>query len=134
MQATGKISYLARGEWTHFSADGTNRLGSIRLIEPKGVPRITAQQALFLDTSHPDLLDQFNPFSLYFRQKPLLLFEDETRDPPVSRSIVYPETDIYKEKLLGASPIPAEPLEYIPTSNASKPLGAEDYMQIIESW
>ena len=131
----GKILYLGIGEWNRFSAGGTNRLGSVRLIEPKGVPRIDAQHALFIDTSHPDLFEQFVPHSLYFRQIPGFVFEDETREPPVARAVLYPENDAYKEELLSAHPLPpAQPLEYLPASDASVPLGAEDYLDIVESW
>lgn len=131
----GMVSYLGMGEWTRFSAGGTNRLGRVRVIEPKGVPRIEAQHALFLDTSHPDLFEQFVPHCLYFRQKPGVVFEDETRIPPVARDVLYPRIDTYRDELGGAHLLsPAEPLECQPASDASIPLRAKNYLDIVESW
>lgn len=131
----GVISYLGVGEWDRFSAGGKNRIGAIRVIEPEGIPRIKAQRAAFVDTSHPDLFEQFVPHSLYFKQKPGVSFKDTTRDPPVARSLMYPDDDPYKEELKRLTPLEnASPLSCMPASDAKAALDAEEYVKIVESW
>ena len=49
------------------SAGGRNRLGPVRLIEVPGAHRIRAQRTLFLDTSHPELVEQYVAFSRWFK-------------------------------------------------------------------
>ena len=68
----GVISYIGLGEFKHLNTGGTNRFGKIRVIEPQGVPRIQAQKAVFLDTSHPDLYEQFIPHSLKTKERLVL--------------------------------------------------------------
>lgn len=131
----GRIQYLAIPEWERLSAGGTNRLGRIRVIDAQGVPRIDAQHALFLDTSHPDLFEQIVPHSLFFKQVSGLVFEDKTRQPPVERGILYPDRDEWKDDLLTVELLPPDkPLAYQPASDASVGLGAEDYLSLVESW
>ena len=132
---TGIISYLGKEEWEKFSAGGTNRLGAVRAIEPKGVPRIEAQRATFLDTSHPDLYEQFVPHSLYFKQKADLVFEDVDRDPPVSKNYIYPDGDAYRDEILRLKPAENfQPLDFQPISDVHEALSADEYTKIAMSW
>lgn len=134
----GVVTMLVRREWEGLAAGGRNRLGSIRVIDVPGVLRIERQRALFLDTSHPDLLDQYVAHSVWFRQVDGLMFEDLDADWPVSKSRCYPELDPTLEeinKLVAAQDdgVVAEPaLE--PASDASQALAAADYFDIAQSW
>jgi hypothetical protein len=130
---------LARREWEGFAAGGRNPLGSIRVIDVPEVLRIERQRALFLDTSHPDLLDQYVAHSVWFRQVDGLTFEDLDAEWPVSRSRCYPELDPTLQeidKLIAAQDADAvaEPPALAPEWDASEALGAGDYFAIAQSW
>jgi hypothetical protein len=135
----GVVTMLARREWEGFAAGGRNRLGSIRVIDVPEVLRIERQRALFLDTSHPDLLDQYVAHSVWFRQVDGLTFEDLDAEWPVSRSRCYPELDPTLQeidKLIAAQDADAvaEPPALAPEWDASEALGAGDYFAIAQSW
>jgi hypothetical protein len=131
----GVVTMLARREWENLAAGGRNRLGSIRVIDVPNVLRIERQRALFLDTSHPDLLDQYVAHSVWFRQVDGLTFEDLDCDWPVSRAHCYPELDPTLEEIHGlvADVDVAEPA-LAPASDASQALGVADYLDIAQSW
>lgn len=134
----GMVTMLVRREWEGFAAGGRNRLGSIRVIDVPGILRIERQRALFLDTSHPDLLDQYVAHSVWFRQVDGLTFEDLDAEWPVSRSRCYPELDPTLEeinKLVAAEDedVLSEPA-LAPASDASEALGAADYLAIAQTW
>ncbi|MGB5761567.1 MAG: FRG domain-containing protein [Sedimenticolaceae bacterium] len=134
---TGVVMMLARREWEDLAASGRNRLGRIRLIEVPNVLRIERQRALFLDTSHPDLLEQYVAHSVWFRQVDDLVFEDQEADWPVSTARCYPEFDPTLEFLRGLGPFDdAAALQpaLAPPSDASRPLDAQEYLAIAQSW
>ena len=135
---TGVVSYIGRGEWERFSAGGHNRLGEIRAIKVPDVPRISAQRAVFLDTSHPDLFEQFVPHSIWFRQKKGLVFEDPSASPPITKAALLPDKDVILDAINSfrklQPPEDTTPLNVAPGNNAAEPLTAEDYMEIAESW
>ena len=132
----GVVTMLVRREWEDLAAGGRNRLGEIRVIEVPGVLRIERQRALFLDTSHPDLLEQYVAHSVWFRQVEGLTFEDLNADWPVSKARCYPERDPTLEELLKGlvmDEVAAEP-GFAPPSDASEALRASDYVAIAQSW
>src|SRR5262249_50163598 len=55
----GVVQRFSAVEWKRLSADGSNVFGGMKVIEVSGVRRIEAQKALFLEASHPDLIDQY---------------------------------------------------------------------------
>lgn len=133
----GVVTMLVRREWDRLSADGRNRLGQIHLIEVPGALRIERQRALFLDTSHPDLVEQYVAHSVWFRQVERLVFEDVDADLPVSVKTCFPDDDPTLELIrdlrparirCGGAPVVAPP------SDASAPLEADDYLSIAASW
>jgi hypothetical protein len=134
----GIISYIGLGEFKRFSADGKNRLGTIKYIVPKGVPRINAQQALFIDTSHPDLYEQFVPHTIYLKQKKGLYFEDPTRIPTVTKSALYPENDPFLKEIQKMKKLQTlknePPLTFQPMSDDCQPLSPQEYEKIVYSW
>jgi FRG domain len=131
----GIISYIGLGEFNRFSAGGTNRIGKIRVIEADGFPRIEAQKAIFLDTSHPDLYEQFVPHTLYFRQMCGLCFEDPARTPPVTKSTIYPEKDPFIENMNNFQSLEnVQPLTFKSASDASHPMSYQEYEKIAKSW
>ncbi len=137
----GVVTMLVRAEWEKLAAGGRNRLGQIRLIEVPDVLRIERQRALFLDTSHPDLLEQYVAHSVWFRQVDDLVFEDLEAGWPVSKDRCYPEDDptlkflngIVGDVDIGGVDEEVEPM-LAPPSDASEPLSAEDYLAIARSW
>ena len=133
----GLVTMLVRREWEDLAANGKNRLGSIRVIDVSAVLRIERQRALFLDTSHPDLLDQYVAHSVWFRQVDGLTFEDLHAEWPVSRARCYPEVDPTLEEIRGLVAVHdafvAEPA-LAPASDASQALSAADYVAIAQSW
>ena len=86
----GAVSCVVQKEWQKLSANGRNRLGQLRVIDVPGVLRIENQRASFLDTSHPELFDQYVAHTVWFRQKdesgsriPMPHFQSqETRSTP----------------------------------------------------
>ncbi len=87
----GALYWFKVSEWQHLSADGTNALGAITYIEPKNVPRIAAQQAVFLVGSHHDLIMQYMPFTLTFHQHSGVIFEDPSQG--VTNDLLFPKED-----------------------------------------
>lgn len=132
----GVISRLKISEWSSLSAGGENRFGAIRIIEPRGIPRILAQRALFLDTSHPDLYEQHFPIEICFKQKRGLFFEDKTRVPHITYSELFPSVDQYAEMMKRIKPLEnnSNPLVYRPALDPFHILSAYDYEEIAKSW
>jgi hypothetical protein len=132
----GIVTMLVRHEWERFSAGGANRLGQIRVIEVPGVLRIERQRALFLDTSHPDLLEQYVAHSVWFRQVEGLVFEDRDADWPVTRESCYPDHDPTLDLLGRLSDRSSEQAGpwLAPPADASEHLHADDYLAIALSW
>jgi hypothetical protein len=101
------------------------------------VMRIERQRALFLDTSHPDLLEQYVAHSVWFRQVDGVTFEDLDAEWPVSKAHCYPELDPTLEVLQGLGTM-KEAVEAVsalaPPSDASHSLRAADYVAIAQSW
>ena len=133
----GVVTMLVRREWEDLAAGGQNRLGQIRVIDVPDVLRIERQRALFLDTSHPDLLEQYVAHSVWFRQVDGLTFEDLNADWPVSKSHCYPEVDATLEEVQGLARLEAADVDestLVPASDASQSLGVADYVAIAQSW
>ena len=134
----GVITMLVRREWEGFAAGGRNRLGSIRVIDVPGVIRIERQRALFLDTSHPDLLDQYVAHSVWFRQVDGLTFEDLDAEWAVSREHCYPDLDPTLEEINQLVVLQdddaVDDRALAPESDASQALGVADYFDIAQSW
>jgi hypothetical protein len=133
---TGIVTMLVRREWEEFSASGRNRLGKIRVIEVPDVLRIERQRALFLDTAHPDLFEQYVANSVWFRQVDGLVFEDPDADWQVTRESCFPDADPTLELVRKLSACAAEQggPELSPPSDASRSLDADDYLAIVLSW
>lgn len=130
----GVVSCIVRKEWDDLSVDGTNRLGPLRVIDVPGALRIERQRASFLDTSHPDLLDQYVAHTVWFRQHDGLVFEDLDADHPVGRDLLYPAVDPVLEKLQGVADAEPAVLRAGPAGDARAPLSSADYLEIALSW
>ena len=131
----GLVTCMVRKEWERLSAGGTNRLGRLRVIEAPGILRIERQRASFIDTSHPDLFEQYVAHSVFFRQVEGLCFEDLDAEHPVSEVLLYPPEDPTLRVLCAApapASVPAMPIG--PATDASEPLGAPAYLEITRSW
>jgi hypothetical protein len=131
----GIVQKLARAEWEELSAGGTNRLGAIHVVTVPATRRISAQRALFVDTSHPAFLEQIVPYDLRFRQRTGVVFEDAWHEVPVTRTALFPPTD----EVLAVLPVPASaedarPLDVAPAGDATAPLCGTDYFDIAVSW
>lgn len=133
----GVVTMLARREWENLAAGGRNRLGQIRVIHVPGVMRIERQRALFLDTSHPDLLDQYVAHSVWFRQVDGVTFEDLDADWAVSKARCCPDPDptlAVLHGLVAMEDVDEATPTLAPPSDASQPLRAADYVAIAQSW
>jgi hypothetical protein len=121
-------------EWNKLSAGGTNRLGRLRVIDVPGVLRIERQRASFLDTSHPELFDQYVAHTVWFRQQQELRFEDPDAVFPVTAEQIYPTADPVLTALLRTAPNAAGALHIGPAGDAREPLGSGTYWDIAQSW
>jgi hypothetical protein len=130
----GVVHCIAQREWADLSANGTNRLGHLRVIEVPDVLRIERQRASFLDTSHPALFEQYVPHSVWFKQVPGLTFEDVSAPHPVGGGAIYPSPDPTLERLLAVAPLPREDLRVRPNSDPRDHLDGEAYWEIAQSW
>ena len=65
----GVLWLIHEDEWSRLAAGGSNMLGALRAVEAPGIHRIRVQKGLFIDTSHPELFDQYVPFSMKFQQR-----------------------------------------------------------------
>ncbi|MGH7800262.1 MAG: FRG domain-containing protein [Thermodesulfobacteriota bacterium] len=132
---SGVVTAFLRKEWEELSAGGRNRLGDIKLIRVQGVPRIEAQKALFLNGSHPDLIEQYVAFEIRFRQKCGFIFEDPSRE--ITKDNLLPESDPFRALAVDWKKYPSRlkgSLSVRPPENANQPLRALHYMEIAQSW
>jgi hypothetical protein len=130
----GVVVCLVRKEWNELSAGGTNRLGAFRVIDVPGVLRIEHQRASFLDTSHPELFDQYVAHSVWFRQVDGLRFEDPDAAFPVTAERIYPKDDPLAAALLNTPPAVEGVLQIGPAGDAREALGSAAYLAIAQSW
>lgn len=130
----GAVNCLVQKEWKELSAAGANRLGRLRVIDVPGVLRIQHQRASFLDTSHPDLFDQYVAHTVWFRQKEGVRFEDPGAESPVAADWIYPKDDPVLAALLRTPPATAGALRIAPAGDAREPLAAAAYWEIAQSW
>jgi hypothetical protein len=121
----GVVNCIVRGEWEELSANGANRLGKLRVIDVPGALRIERQRASFLDTSHPDLFEQYVAHSVWFRQLDGIRFEDPGADHPVSAERIYPANDPIIGALRRTTPTAVDPLTIGPAGDAREPLGSD---------
>ena len=130
----GMVVSVVEKKWNRLSAGGSNRLGRLHVVEAPGVLRIANQRASFLDTSHPDLFDQYVGDTVWFRQVDGLRFEDPDAEFPVTAERIYP-TDDPLRKSLTLSPTTSEgTLGIRPASDARDPLDSAAYLDIAQSW
>jgi FRG domain len=108
----GVVVCVVQKEWNELSAAGTNRLGRLRVIDVPGVLRIEHQRGSFLDTSHPELFDQYVAHTVWFRQVDGMRFEDPDADFPVTAERIYPTDDPVRAALL-STPLTAEGVLHI---------------------
>jgi hypothetical protein len=130
----GVVNCIVRHEWERLSANGTNRLGKLRVIDVPGILRIERQRASFLDTSHPDLFEQYVAHTVWFRQVDGLRFEDPDAPHPITAERMYPSVDPLIEALQHATPARVVALATGPASDAREPLGSDTYWAIAQSW
>jgi hypothetical protein len=131
----GLLWLISEGEWNRLAGASSNLLGAIRAVEIPGIHRISAQKGLFIDTSHPELFDQYVPHTIEFQQVEGLVFEDDQLDVPITtefllrdddqlESIIEDSTEADTEPPL-ACPHPVYPL---------RKLTGLDYFEIVTSW
>lgn len=131
----GTIYCFSQGEWKTLSAGGRNRLGDIQLIKVSDVPRIETQKAIFLNGSHPDLIEQYVGKEIKFRQQDGLIFEDPSRR--ITKENLLPENDPFATFVVDWEtnpPSPTHPLQMRLPKDAIRPLEYADYMEIVRSW
>jgi hypothetical protein len=135
---TGDIGVLIRFsevEWNRMSAGGENTLGAMALIKAPGVPRIEAQKALFLNGSHPDLIDQYAAQRIQFFQKEGLVFESSYKG--VTREKLLSDDEFFAtftNAWLAVEPRrPSRPLGVRPRESATRPLRSMDYREILDA-
>lgn len=131
---TGVVVSVVRAEWDRLSAGGSNRLGQLLVIDVPGVARIEQQRASFLDTSHPDLFEQYVGHSVWFRQVDGLRFEDADADFPVTADRLYPADDPLRAALARSPGTNEGMLGIRPAGDARMPLGSDAYLEIALSW
>jgi hypothetical protein len=126
-------------EWSKLSAAGSNALGEIKLIEVFGVRRIAAQKALFLDTSHPELVDQYVAETLQFYQHDGLPFQSQMRT--ISEEALLSDQDPFavlvddwKHQWKANAVPPFDRLDPTQVKRADRPLQRDDYLNIVLSW
>lgn len=134
----GQVGVLARFstvEWDGISSGGENSLGSMTLIAVPGIPRIEAQKALFLNGSHPDLIEQYVAEKLEFRQTEGLVFESDYKG--VSKEKLLSDDESFatftKEWLSIDRPPTSQVLEVQPLRSARQPLLRGDYREILQT-
>ena len=93
----GQVWRMREEDWRDLAVSGFGDMGKLDPIEVHGVPRIDAQQAVFLAAPHWSLFEQYVPWVVQFHQHTALVFEDETLNPPVCRATIYPDSDSIKE-------------------------------------
>lgn len=132
----GVVTMFVAHEWDVLSARGRNAFGTIRVIEVPNVARIQRQRALFLDASHPDLIEQYVGAAIWFRQVDGLAFEAPEADWPVTHESCFPDRDPTLElvKRLDAKPCVEGRSLVSPALDATRPLDADDYLAIALSW
>lgn len=130
----GAVTCVVQKEWNRLSAAGTNRLGRLHVIDVPGVLRIERQRASFLDTSHPELFDQYVAHTVWFRQMDGLRFEDPDADFPVTAEQIYPAMDSVVTALRRTLSASQGVLHLGPAGDAREPLGSAAYQEIARSW
>jgi FRG domain len=131
---TGVVVSVVQKEWDRLSAGGSNRLGQLLVIDVPGVARIEQQRASFLDTSHPDLFEQYVGHTVWFRQVDGLRFEDADADFPVTAQRLYPADDPLCAALARSPGTRQGKLGIRPAGDARLPLGSDAYLEIARSW
>lgn len=131
----GLLWTITEQEWNRLAGGGSNLLGAIRSVEVPNIHRIWAQKGLFIDTSHPELFDQYVPFTIKFQQFEGLIFEDALLDSPITRKFLLQDDDDltsiieqstnFNVELPLACPHPVTPL---------RTLTGQDYLEIVTSW
>jgi hypothetical protein len=131
----GMLTRFSMNEWDSLSASGDNCLGAMTLIEVSGVPRIDSQKALFLNSSHPDLIVQYGAEQLLFSQRQNLVFESECKGITKSKLLADDEAfaTFTAGWLAGGTPPPSRPLGMQPLESAARSLRAADYRQILQT-
>jgi hypothetical protein len=104
------------------------------VIDVPGVLRIERQRASFLDTSHPELFDQYVAHTVWFRQTEGLLFQDSGAEFPVTAERIYPTVDPVVAALLRTPPATERVQGIAPAGDAREPLGDSAYWEIAQSW
>lgn len=131
----GVLTRFSTIEWDRISGGGENSLGSMTLIAVPGVPRIEAQKALFLNGSHPGLIEQYVAEELEFRQTEGLVFESDYKG--VSKEKLLSDDESFatftNAWLRVEPPPPSRALEVRPLRSARQPLRPGDYREILQT-
>lgn len=131
----GVVTQYSPRAWQELSAGGRNRLGMIRLIEVSGVPRLEAQKGLFLEGSHPDLIEQYVAYRLRFRQREGVTFKDPTIG--ITDDRLLPKVDEFLKFTEQWKPVVGSTkgkMSIVPPIDADRRLEATDYLEIADSW
>lgn len=112
---------------TEMMGHGKSLFGTVRIVEVKFVPRITAQQGFFIELPGHRLDKQIIPFSLTFEQHEGLVFEDEHLQ--ITRSRIYPPAE---EDRFAAFARPT--LKTYPFIPLHRPFTSEDYYFEAKGW
>jgi hypothetical protein len=130
----GVIEYIERTEWDLFSEGAGAVVGTLRQIEPAGIPRIANQAGFFLEAPHAGLYELMSHRKLYFRQSTGTVFEGSSEQPPVAASLIYPEQDPVKARLPALDAAIGKPLQWEPRLEDNGPVSGDAFASIARPW
>ena len=130
----GQVWRMREKDWSELAVNGFGDMGKLDPIQVHGVPRIDAQQAVFLAAPHWSLFEQYVPWVVEFHQHTGLVFEDKTLNPPVCRATIYPDDDSIKQIISRVPDGTGEPPAVSPKGSMLGLLSADDYLKNTERW
>jgi hypothetical protein len=126
----GIIDRIDLDEWREHVSSNENLAGAPIAVEVSVVERLRRQHGLFLSAPRADLYERYTPHRIFFRQQSNLVFEDDSRDTPISAPWLLPpepELDALVASLDAESGSePDEPLAPLnPPDDPGRPLTAD---------
>ena len=132
----GVVTSTKCSDWNDLDVSARRYIRPMRAIEVANLPRMAAQRALFIETSHPDMFEQCVGHAIRFRQRAGLVFHDSKIEPAVTSACLFPADD----PMIGIVESGQEPSGEIAASdialidNVNAPLCVEDYLAIVQGW
>ena len=131
----GLVWAISEGEWDRLAGGGSNLLGAIRPVTVPDIHRILVQKGLFIDTSHPELFDQYVPHTIRFQQIENLVFEDDQLEIPITSEFLLQDDTRIESVIQESTNFAAEPpLTLLHPVHPPRKLTGQDYFEIVVSW